>query len=158
MDRISSIKNNKTYIESMSYIYKSEEKRQFCLHGLEHSLDVARIGYIINLEEGLGYKKDVIYAMALLHDIGRSREYKEQISHHYAGAEIAEDILRQAGFMEEEIKQICEAIACHKHVDENKNLKYLLYKSDKLSRNCFNCKMYKECYWDENLKNKEITY
>ncbi len=158
MDRISAIKNNKTYIDAMSYIDTSEEKRKFCLHGLEHSLDVARICYIINLEEQLGYKKDVIYAMALLHDIGRCKEYKEQISHHQAGAELAADILGQAGFKADEIKQICDAIASHKHVDENKDLKYLLYRGDKLSRNCFNCKMYKECYWNEDLKNKEITY
>ncbi len=158
MDRISQITNNKIYIECMSYINTSEENRQFCLHGIEHSLDVARICYIINLEEKLGYKKDVIYAMALLHDIGRCKEYKEQVSHHQAGAEIAKNILEEAGFWQDEIDMICEAITSHKHVEESKDLKFLLYKGDKLSRNCFNCKMYGECYWQDDLKNKEITY
>ncbi len=158
MDRVSGIINNKTYKECVSYIKASEEKRQFCLHGEEHSLDVARICYIINLEECLGYKKDVIYAMALLHDIGRCEEYKEKASHHEAGARLAKVILEEEGFSKDEIDLVCDAIASHKHVNEGKDLKYLLYKGDKLSRNCFSCKMYKECYWDENLKNKEITY
>ena len=34
----------------------------------------------------------------------------------------------------------------------------ILTKADKLSRNCFACKAYDECYWEENLKNKVITY
>lgn len=159
MDRIQKIMNNSTYVNSMSYIKEAEKDRQFCLHGLEHSLDVARICHIINLEEALGFNKEVIYAMALLHDIGRSVEYKAKLSHHKAGSDIAVAILNDAGFDEEETLLICDAIASHKHVEASmKDLKYLLYKADKLSRNCFDCSMYAECYWDENLKNKEITY
>ena len=38
----------------------------------------------------------------------------------------------------------------------NNNLEYVLYKADKLSRNCFACKMYDACYWTEETKNHTI--
>lgn len=159
MDKIRKIMNNTTYINSMTYIKDAEVDRKFCLHGVEHSLDVARICYILNLEEKLSYDKEIIYAMALLHDIGRSAEYQNKVSHHQAGADIARGILEDAGFDILDVEEICDAIASHKYVEDNKkDLKYLLYKADKLSRNCFDCRMYAKCYWDENLKNKEITY
>ena len=77
--------------------------RVFCLHGIEHSLDVARIGYIKNLEQGLSFRQDVIYAMALLHDIGRCEEYASGKSHHEAGAELARPILLACGYTEHEM-------------------------------------------------------
>ncbi len=45
----------------------------YCRHGLEHLLDVARISYIQVLEDGLDYDENVLYAAALLHDIGKGR-------------------------------------------------------------------------------------
>lgn len=159
MIKIDNILNNARYKRYMKDIDDSEIDRKFCLHGISHSLDVARISYIINLEEKLGYDKSSIYAMSLLHDIGRSVEYKDNIPHHEAGVGIAEQILKEAQFDNEEIKKITDAIAHHKNLDgEEKSLRYLLFKADKLSRNCFECKMYDQCYWKEELKNKTITY
>ncbi|MBQ8412764.1 MAG: HD domain-containing protein [Lachnospiraceae bacterium] len=159
MTRIDKIINNSEYKDYMRKIEEAEINRRFCLHGLNHALDVARICHIINLEEGLSYDKDMIYAMALLHDIGRCLEYEKGTPHHEAGVIIAEDILAQADFSTEEIKLICEAIASHKSLsEEKKDLKYMLFKADKLSRNCFACEVYDECYWKEELKNKGITY
>lgn len=145
----------------MKSIKKAEVDRIFCLHGIEHCLDVARISYIIALEEGLDIKKDVIYATALLHDIGRCEEYQNNISHHEIGAKMAEDILVRADYTEDECREICQAIACHKDdaaESDKYNLKSLLYKADKLSRNCFSCDAYQECYWQESKKNHTITY
>ena len=37
-------------------------------------------------------------------------------------------------------------------------LEEIIYKADKLSRQCFNCKAEKECYWSSEKKNFKITY
>ncbi|MGN0395450.1 MAG: HD domain-containing protein, partial [Coprococcus sp.] len=56
-----------------------------------------------------------------------------------------------------EIKLVVSAIAAHNTDGINRNgLIYLLYKADKLSRNCFDCSMYSECYWDEAAQSSEI--
>ena len=157
-DKIEQILNNKKYIEMMMKIEELETDRVFCLHGVEHSLDVARIGYIMCLEQGLDIKKEHVYAAAFLHDIGRANEYAKKLPHHQQSAVIAEEILCECGFPEEDIDVICDAIRSHKYIDEEeKNLKYILYKADKLSRNCFACKMYHECYWTEDMKNHTIV-
>ena len=96
MDRINRIYNSTMYRQELICIVEDEKNRVYCKHDIEHFLDVARIGYIINLENNLGYSKDIIYAIALLHDIGRHREYKEGINHHMASSEIAECILKEA--------------------------------------------------------------
>lgn len=160
MDRIKKILEHKVFIEYNREIAKKEKDRIFCLHGLSHGIDVARISYIINLEEKLNYKKDVIYAMALLHDLGRVREYSGGEDHHKAGKEIARLILCDADFSEDEITEIAEAIECHKYGNKygTKDLKYILYKADKLSRNCFACRAYEECYWEPDKKNETIIF
>lgn len=159
MNKIDLILSNSTFKENLVRIKETEKDRVYCLHGLEHLLDVARIGYIINLEEDLGYEKEIIYAMALLHDIGRNLEYQNGASHHEVGGEIALGILREAGFKASECELICDAIKSHKELEnkeDNRSLNYLLYKADKLSRNCFACKAIDSCYWAEEKKNKNI--
>ncbi len=159
MNKIDLILANPTFNEHMERICKAEEDRIYCLHGMEHLLDVARIAYIINLEKELGFSKETIYAMSLLHDIGRNLEYEKGLSHHEIGGAIALDILTQVGFSNEEKELICQAIRSHKELgdkEDNCSLNYLLYRADKLSRNCFSCKAKDSCYWDESKKNKGI--
>lgn len=50
-------------------------------HGMVHFLDVARIGTIIALEEGLKIDREWIYAAALLHDCGKHEQYEIGIPH-----------------------------------------------------------------------------
>lgn len=160
MNRIKILMKHPDFKKYMRTIEAAETERIFCHHGYSHGLDVARICYIMNLEEDCGYKKDVIYAMAMLHDIGRAEEYENGLSHHIAGARIAEKILAEAGFEDSEIKAICEAISNHKSLDkDNENcLSGLLFKADKLSRNCFACQARSECYWNDDLKNKYVLH
>ncbi len=160
MKKIDDLLNNSKFKEHMNTINCAEVDRKFCMHDLSHLLDVARICYIINLEEGLGYNKEVIYAMALLHDIGRNSAYEKEMSHHEAGVILAREILNDIGFWEDEIRTICDAISKHKDASDmyKDSLSYILYRADKLSRNCFDCNMYDECYWMEDIKNKSITY
>ena len=114
MERVDKILAHPEFRVYMRRIREQERTRVFCLHGIEHSLDVARIGYIKNLEQGLSFRQDVIYAMALLHDIGRCEEYASGKSHHEAGAELARPILLACGYTEHECAEICDAIGRHK--------------------------------------------
>lgn len=160
MDRIDRMTAHPLFRDCMDRIVQAERDRIFCLHGMEHSLDVARIGYIIALEERLHIDKETIYAAALLHDLGRCMEYEKDIPHHQAGAEIAERILTDSGFDRKETEEICRAILEHKELcgeDGAKDLSYLLYSADKLSRNCFSCKAREGCYWQEDRKNRHIV-
>ncbi len=159
MKRIDDILEHPEFKENIKRINEAELDRIYCLHGIEHLLDVARIGYIMNMEQELGFDKEIIYAMALLHDIGRNMEYEAGVSHHEIGGEIACGILRDVGFTYTECEIICDAIRNHKELqagDDGKTLNYLLYKADKLSRNCFSCKAYDSCYWAEDKKNKNV--
>lgn len=158
MRRIDLIINNEHYRKYITSIEALEVDRVFCRHGMDHGIDVARIAYIINLENELGFDKELIYAISLLHDIGRYFEYTTKEDHRSAGVRIAREILASCDFSEEEIEKICMAISAHKRQSEdNKDtLEYLIYKADKLSRNCFSCGAYDECYWDESNKNKGI--
>ena len=74
MDKINEIFLNDKYVKLLNELNELEENRVFCKHGIEHFLDVARIAYIKVLENKLSYSKEVIYAIALLHDIGRVLE------------------------------------------------------------------------------------
>lgn len=124
-----------------------------------HLLDTARLAWISNLEEGLGLEREVVYAAALLHDIGRSEQYETGIPHAEAGARIAEPILADCGFTEEERGEILYAIASHSKRDPSRKtvLADLLYRADKGSRACFACAVEPMCDWPSEKKNRVIS-
>ena len=74
-------------MRELEHIREDEKDRKFCRHGMEHLLDVARLMYIEALEAGEDAPRDLIYAAALLHDIGRSQTHS--IMHAVIGAHIA---------------------------------------------------------------------
>ena len=80
LEKVNAILNNRTYKEYLNKLAQLEKDRIFCNHNMEHFLDMARIAYIMVLEEGLLYSKEIIYAIGLLHDIGRVKQYEEGIS------------------------------------------------------------------------------
>lgn len=149
------ILNHPKYKRLIKELETLEKDRIFCNHTLEHFLDVARIAYITVLEENLSYDKEIIYSIALLHDIGRVLEYTQGIEHNEASAIIAEEVLENTFFNKEEKELIIKCIKEHRRESEDE-LSRIIYKSDKLSRNCFNCNAYNECYWKEDKKNKKI--
>ncbi|MDV4152668.1 HD domain-containing protein [Clostridium sp. AL.422] len=155
MDNVNIILNHPKYKMLLEELNNIEKERKFCNHTLEHFLDVARIAYIIVLEKKLCYSKEVIYSIALLHDIGRVAEYNNGVDHHEASAIIAEELLQYTSFTKEEKTLIIKSIKEHRRESEDE-LSKIIYKSDKLSRNCFNCMAYKECYWKEDKKNNNI--
>ena len=155
------ILKNRSYISLINNIESKERNRFFCRHGMEHLIAVARIAYLISLEEQSGISKDIIYAASLLHDIGRAEEYDTGRSHNEAGAEKAEAILRECDYSDDEIKEITEAIRTHGHdgyPEKAAPLERLLCMADKLSRTCFNCPAHEECNWADDKKNETLFY
>ncbi|CDM68457.1 Hypothetical protein CM240_1294 [Clostridium bornimense] len=164
MERVNKIISNELYKESQLAIDNCEKERIFCNHDFNHYLDTARIAYILSLEEGYKVDKEIIYATALLHDIGRVDEYTLGVSHDIASAEKAKIILKQCYFEDKEIEIIYEAIKNHREyknkssLDKEMTLSELLYRADKLSRCCYNCNAYLECKWNNEIKNNNIKY
>ncbi|MDI3508137.1 MAG: uncharacterized protein PWP55_329 [Clostridiales bacterium] len=146
MERVDKILQHPKYIEYMQRIATDEKDRIFCRHDLQHAIDVARIAYILVLENKLIMKKDMIYATALLHDIGRWKEYEESAEHAEASAELAAEILADCGFDAEEREFMLKAIRDHrKSGTQSTFLSSIIYKSDKMSRLCIDCDARDQC-------------
>ena len=143
-------------------IAKIEKHRIFCRHDMNHFLDVARLMMILQLKEkwGVQYSDEIVYATALLHDIGRHLQYKKKIPHEIASAKIAAKILKDCAFTDSERDLIIEAILNHRNAEVigKQNLNSLLYRADKMSRPCFCCKAEPYCNWDKAKKNLQIKY
>lgn len=157
MKNIDIIFNNVQYRNALKSLKEYEKDREFCNHTIEHFIDVARIAYIMVLEENLNISKEVIYAIGLLHDIGRVKQYEEGISHDIASVEMSKEILKETNFTSDEINIILSGIVSHRK-ESDKRLEEIIYKADKLSRQCFNCKVKRECYWKDEKKNLAIKY
>lgn len=154
-DCIQRIWEHPLFQESLCTIERLERERIFCGHDRTHLFDVARIAYIENLESGAHVPKHLIYAAALLHDIGRHLQYTEGIPHHEASAQLAETILPECGFSPEDTQEILGAILSHRDrtMRTGSGLSGLIYRADKLSRCCFACPAEPECNWEPEKKN-----
>lgn len=158
-DKINIIIENNNFQDNLRKIEELEKDREFCKHDMQHFLDVARLMYIINLEKTLNIPRHMIYATALLHDIGRGQEYENGTPHEVTSVIIAKNILVQCKYDTKEIDEILEAIGSHRNNSGDLNsLSYLLYKCDKLSRNCLGCRASDGCKWPVDKKNLKITY
>ncbi len=160
MERINRILQCDLFLEHMEKNNTAEAERRFCRHGIEHLLDVARIGWIMNLEEQYGIEKELIYTAALLHDIGKHMQYEEGIPHEVASGKIAQKILKKCGYDDEETRVIVSAILSHREaqIAGSRDLNGLLYRADKASRACFTCPVEDQCNWKADKKNLRIQY
>lgn len=157
MERINHILHNPVYRTHLKRTERREKKRRFCRHNLQHALDVARIAYILVLEGSLGIPRDIVYAAALLHDIGKWMQIEKGIPHHESSAMLALELLQSAGYTEDEIRLITNAILSHrtKGLPEG-SLDAIIYTADKRSRLCFDCKEFGRCDWDNEKKNRDL--
>ena len=160
MDRAERVRCHPALQRSLEAVCKAEEGRIFCGHGLGHLLDVARIAYILNLEEHLGIRRDVVYAAALLHDSGKAEQYRLGIPHERTGAALAREILGECGYTPSEQEAIAAAIGAHRDWEAARRspLGSILYRADKLSRPCFACQAEPECDWVTDKKNLHVRY
>ena len=70
---------------------------------------------------------------------------------------MSKEILSETKFDKEEVNIILNGIANHRSKSDNK-LEEIIYRADKLSRQCFNCKAEKECYCSKEKKNFKVAY
>jgi len=159
MKRINDICSHPLFQSSLQKIQDLEKERIFCRHSIGHALDVARIAYIENLERELHISREMIYAAALLHDIGRHLQYTRGLPHESGSAMLAQDILGDCGFTEEEQREILAAIQMHraKEARTSEHLEGLIYRADKRSRMCMFCAAADRCDWSAEKKNLELT-
>lgn len=158
MKKVNEILHNNKYQKYINELDELEKDRIYCRHNMNHFIDVARIAYILVLEEGLDYSKEIIYAVGLLHDIGRIEEYKNNICHDDASVVMAEEILNETSYTSNEKEIILQAIKNHGNKNNEDEFLKIIYKSDKLSRNCFECRAIAGCKWSDEKKNLEIKY
>ena len=160
MERVHRICTHPLYVECMEKNRQEEMNRIFCGHDMQHFLDVARIGWILCLERKLNISKEMMYAAAFLHDIGRGMQYREGVHHDEASVLLAGHILPECGFSAVQTKEICDAIAGHRMSNGEAKLRTdlgeILEKADHASRCCFACEAEHECYWPKEKKNLEI--
>lgn len=70
----------------------------------------------IAAREGLAVDTDILFAAAFTHDIGAIGEFqKEGVDHAVRSVEIAEPLLKEAGFPPEKLAAVREAILGHMH-------------------------------------------
>lgn len=128
---------------------QAEVNRTFCKHGFDHGLSVARIAYIYLLEEkGALISKELVYAAAVLHDLGRWQEYATGEDHALVAIELVQPILKDSGFMPEEAKIILQGIREHR-LDPKQEISLLgraLAYADDWARDCRSCMCQTECY------------
>ncbi len=160
MERVNLIYKNPIYKEHIRKIKVAEENRIFGHHDMEHFLAVARIAALMNAEEGLGIDKELIYAAALLHDIGRHVQYADGTPHEMASVKYAPQIMQEAGFKDWEQEEILRAIAEHRNakIAAEKSLAGIIYRADKASRACYACEVLEQCNRADEKKNFEIKY
>lgn len=158
--QIDAIINHPKYKTYYFKIQDHEVNRSTCKHDIGHFLDVARIAYILNFENQLGLSKTIIYATALLHDIGRFEQYERGIEHEISSASLCLEILEDTGFSKSEIHQIQTAIINHRNMDikDEPSLRGIIYRADKASRPCHSCLVQEVCHWPMEKKNLIITY
>ena len=160
MKRVDAILRHPLFEEKLRLLDELEAERAFCRHDLTHLMDVARLMWIDVLERGLEIDRDVVYAAALLHDLGRAEQMQSGIPHEDAGAMLAERILPDAGFSAEETDAVIAAIRCHRGsapADAREMLGEILYRADKACRTCWRCGARGACNWPEERKNAGIA-
>lgn len=160
MERYDRIIHNQVYITHIRKTEEFEKDRVFGHHDMSHFLDVARVGMLINLTEGYNIQKDMIYAAALLHDVGRDVQYEDGTPHDVASVKIAAEILKDTEYLPEEQEEILKAIGDHRtaNIRYEKSLSGLLYRADKESRPCYFCIAEPECNWKPDKKNTELIW
>lgn len=158
MERIDKLYRHPLYQENLRQLLEEEKDRVFCRHDLSHFLDVARLMYIFSLEDGQDIPQPLLYAAALLHDMGRARQYRDGVEHHLAGGELACRILPDCDFSPEDTERIVRAIQEHRGGEGGDLLSLYLYRADKISRTCYSCQAAGDCYWSAEKKNQIIRY
>lgn len=134
MERINKVLLCEDYLNITQEIITLEQGRPFCIHTLQHFIDVGRIAWILWLEEVCDAARDFsvskngeqinikecFYAVGLLHDIGRAQQYLTGLKHPLVSAKLAAPLLEKAQFNKLEIEIIISAIKAHNQPNREK--------------------------------------
>ncbi len=157
MERVDEIVRHEIFQRELERLAFFEKDRIYCRHGLEHLLAVARTAYILNLERGAGLRKDLLYAAALLHDIGRANQYAYGTPHREAGVPLAQAILRDTSFSPAERAAILACVQHHSNDGQGGvTLLELIGEADHRSRPCFCCPAADTCKWSMERRNLSL--
>ena len=156
MNRIDKIIQSPQYVDTLKRLQALETDRIFCRHDISHFMSVARLMWIEVLEQQLSVDREVVYAAALLHDMGRVDQMEQGTPHEQASADLAAQILPYAGYNEQEVRQVTSAILSHRKESTTSTLGRILYQADKRSRDCWCCSASDLCNWPDEKKNKGI--
>ena len=158
MERVNCILRHPKFRSLLSRLREQEQNRIFCGHGLDHLLSIARYAALLAADQGIHCDREMLYAAALLHDLGRVVEYDCGLPHEQAGPLLAKPILSDCGFNDEETSEILSAIAQHRSSLQGERSFYgeLIARADKESRPCFLCDAASECNWPESKRNHEL--
>jgi len=159
MDKIEKIIAHPAYNDYLNRNCDAERVRSFCCHNFDHVVDTARLTYILLLEEGNPFiSREIAYATGLLHDIGRWAEYQTGKDHAEKSADLAKEILIEAGFSSEETRLIQKAISEHRDKNYSRKnrpiLSAALARADSLTRKCFCCSSRDNCNKLEQQPNR----
>lgn len=154
MDRLNAVLSDRAYWDHIRKIEMLEKSRPFCRHTFGHMLSVARITYILMLEER-GFEewvrrnqfashatgKEVVYTAGLLHDIGRWEEYRTGECHATSSSRYAKALMAKHGYSSQEANTVARAIETHRSCyAADTVLGTYLQRADQLSRLCFRCR------------------
>lgn len=156
MERIQPVLRHPMYRDALQRIDALEQDRIYCRHGLPHLLDVARMAALLAADRGAAYPRDVIYAAALLHDIGRLEQYTTGQPHAKVGIPLAAEILHDTAFTAEEQTEILQAVGRHRNGGAADSLAQIIFEADHASRMCFVCPAADSCYWPEERRNRTV--
>lgn len=166
--RTEELLNNRLYQEELEKLLSYEKDRMFCKHDLTHFKQVAHIASVVARQNQLSIPEAEIEITALLHDMGRVKQYEKGISHEKAGVAFAGEILFSLGCDLDMVHRVCHAIAHHSmrensefrltKAHEMKELGELISYADQFSRTCYSCKVRGECKWKEEEKIKRAYY
>jgi len=154
MEAVQKLIRDPDYLHYLSLTKNYEAGRRYCCHNFNHLLDVARIAWILCLERQIKLSRPVVYAAALLHDIGRFAEHEDgKIDHATESAALAAPLLARYGFSVAEIMLIQQAILAHRQPPETATdlLGAVLAEADDLSRLCYDCLAQGSCYKAERM-------
>lgn len=113
------------------------------------------------------FARDVVYATALLHDMGRVAQYETGEPHHAAGQRYARELLGSLAdpvrFTASEIDAIARAVGAHRSGGAHAaagpaaaTLAGLLRASDKAARACWACAARATCCWPPEKMNETL--
>lgn len=185
MPRVRAIWESPAFRDALASIDGAERDREFCGHGVAHLVDVARVAWILNLERGLGLDREVVYAAAFLHDVGRAAQYATGEPHDAAGERMAAELLDalpgELAFPASGREAILAAVRGHRgdvRIDRggagegarraveggdgggdspaSTPLASIIREADGRSRPCYACPAREACYWPDERKNLSI--